>query len=178
MQDKRRATNKKLRFALAYILGVLALVVVAVLFAPREDEPTSASAAPTVARYPTPFKSTPAPRLRPTLTAGRPSANTPAAFDMTAGIALIDDLIACDGPGKWDRSGLLSNLRRDEAAYMNTLRTHLEVCHLVNAQLADRPNRRLSESLATCIWYNEGHAPLIPRGDSCLCRRLRTGGPD
>ena len=74
---------------------------------------------------------------------------------MTDGIALIDALIACDGPGKWDRPRLLGNLRRDEPAYMDTLRTHLEVCHLVNAQLADQPNRRLSERLATCIWYNE-----------------------
>ena len=85
----------------------------------------------------------------------RPSDYTYApAFDMTASIALIDELIACDDPGMWDRSMMLGRLRRDKAAYVNTLEISLEVCHLVNAQLAGRPNRRLSERLATCIWYN------------------------
>ena len=59
--EARRATNKKILLSLAYVLGVLVLLVVAVaMFAPEDGEQATATA-PTVA----PAKATPTPAHDP-----------------------------------------------------------------------------------------------------------------
>ena len=126
MAGQRRRKNLVI---LGAILGVfLVMVVCAIAVA----EPTEAE------------KMGPPPRPTATVT-------TPTAF--LAGIALIDELIECDGPGYWDRPRMVDNLR-DNSAFVKTLEEFLEICEMVNAELVDRPNRRLGERLANCVWYN------------------------
>ena len=57
----------------------------------------------------------------------------------TNGKALIDELIACDGPNKWDRDMMVQRLTEDHE-YVELLTQFLEVCHLANSPSAPTPH--------------------------------------
>ena len=46
------------------------------------------------------------------------------------GVRLIDELIACDPPGTWDKPGMLQTLEEREDEYTEFLQEMLEDCYL------------------------------------------------
>ena len=53
--------------------------------------------------------------------------------DRDEGIALIDDLIACDPPGTWDRTRMVQNLEERGDEYLDFIENALESCRIINA---------------------------------------------
>ena len=49
------------------------------------------------------------------------------------GVALIDELIACDGPGVWDRALMLERLQADGDKYLEHVEVALEICTLAKS---------------------------------------------
>ncbi len=53
---------------------------------------------------------------------------TPSALGALDGRALVDELIACDGPGEWDRDRLLENLARNRESTIDYVQLNLNAC--------------------------------------------------
>ena len=69
------------------------------------------------------------PELVPTPTAPLMSLSpTPLIEGKVDGRALVDELIACDGPGVWDRDRLLENLELGEDSTIEYLKRNLDAC--------------------------------------------------
>ena len=102
---------------LTMFLGWVLLIVVVVVFAPDDDESLPAAT------------STPIPAL-----AATPRPSTPRLPSTTTqrGTALIDELIACDGPGLWNRAILLNRLDRDGEKEIERVQQLLDGCKLAN----------------------------------------------
>ena len=56
------------------------------------------------------------------------------------GVAMVDQLIACDGPDVWDRDMLLLNLERDTYNTIELLKRNLEVCGLDTLEENETPS--------------------------------------
>ena len=60
-ESRRQSTKKKVLLSLAYVLGVLLLIVVAVAIFPTSEDDQAPATDPTLARYPTPARATATP---------------------------------------------------------------------------------------------------------------------
>ena len=79
-------------------------------------------------------------------------------FTESDGVALIDELIACDQPGAWDRDRMIYNLEQDRKEYIDTLTLMLEVCTLAKNTTPDptsTPLPLIDEALELLAHYHE-----------------------
>ena len=87
-----------------------------------------------------------------------------------SGHALIEELIACDGPGYWDREVLRNNLERDGQEQVEFLQTMLEGCYLAKTATPQPtliPEPLSVESLQLLAYY---HALLGFKDDPAFHR--------
>ena len=61
------------------------------------------------------------------------------------GRALVDELIACDGPGVWDRSRLLENLRLDRDGTIEFVKQNLDDCRFFTQEGDSTPSLSTSD---------------------------------